>query len=63
MLTHLYVRLVAFVAGVGTADPKRRGDGPVHKEVPDRRDVPGWVLITLVSFRAHTFPSPQSQPN
>lgn len=58
------VRLcVALPTGVGTADPKRRGDGPVHTAVPDRGDVPGWVLITLVSARAHTSPSPQSQPN
>lgn len=49
MFTALYARLMAFIAGVGTADPKRRGDGADDTDVPDRGDVPGWVLITLMT--------------
>lgn len=43
MFHHLTTRIVVFVVGLTPPDPHRRGDRP------DRGDVPGWVLITLMT--------------
>lgn len=43
MFHHLTTRIVVLIVGLTPPDPHRRGDRP------DRGDVPGWVLITLMT--------------
>ncbi|GAA1850946.1 hypothetical protein [Brevibacterium marinum] len=43
MIHHLMNRFAVFVLGLTSGEPDREG------ERPDRGDVPGWVLITLMT--------------
>lgn len=52
MFHHLMNRFTVFVIGLSTDAPDRRGER--REERPDRGDVPGWVLITLMSVRGST---------
>ena len=47
MLNHLMRSLNLLVFGLAPDDPDRRGGR--HGERSDRGDVPGWVLITLMT--------------
>lgn len=47
MFHHLMNRFAVFVIGLSTDDPVHRGER--RGDRPDRGDVPGWVLITLMS--------------
>lgn len=47
MFHHLMSRFAVFVIGLSADDPDRRGER--RGDRPDRGDVPGWVLITLMT--------------
>ncbi|WP_231442120.1 hypothetical protein [Brevibacterium zhoupengii] len=47
MFHHLMNRFTVFVIGLSTDAPDREGER--REERPDRGDVPGWVLITLMT--------------
>ena len=47
MFHHLMNRFTVFVISLSTDAPDRRGER--REERPDRGDVPGWVLITLMT--------------
>ncbi|WP_226841798.1 hypothetical protein [Brevibacterium sp. FME37] len=47
MFHHLMNRFAVFVLGLSADAPDRRGDS--RGDRPDRGDVPGWVLITLMT--------------
>lgn len=47
MFHHLMNRFTVFVLGLTIDHPARRGER--RGDRPDRGDVPGWVLITLMT--------------
>ncbi|SMX69214.1 MULTISPECIES: hypothetical protein [Brevibacterium] len=47
MFHHLMNRFAVFVIGLSTDESHRRGER--RGDRPDRGDVPGWVLITLMT--------------
>ncbi|MDN5657996.1 hypothetical protein [Brevibacterium sandarakinum] len=47
MFHHLMNRFAGFVIGLSIDAPDRRGER--RGDRPDRGDVPGWVLITLMT--------------
>ena len=47
MFHHLMNRFTTFVLGFTIGDPEPRGDQKSDRR--DRGDVPGWVLITLMT--------------
>lgn len=47
MFHHLMNRFAVFVIGLTADDPDRRGERRGDRS--DRGDVPGWVLITLMT--------------
>ncbi|WP_226830897.1 hypothetical protein [Brevibacterium sp. FME17] len=51
MFHHLMNRFAVFVIGLSADAPDRRGErrGDSRCDRPDRGDVPGWVLITLMT--------------
>ncbi|WP_350269324.1 hypothetical protein AAFP32_12075 [Brevibacterium sp. CBA3109] len=52
MFHHLMNRFAVFVIGLSTDESHRRGER--RGDRPDRGDVPGWVLITLMTDRRIT---------
>lgn len=47
MIHHLMNRFTVFVLGLTSGEPEHRDER--RGERPDRGDVPGWVLITLMT--------------